>query len=143
MAFTKAKPESFAPYNWPGMTLEQCKAIAAKCYAPQRCAGTSGSSRGRCMDANYNWYVSRYCGTKPHQRDLQAKYWRGVYRTYDAQGNLKRIFLWSTEMIAEHSLVVLNSGEVGTVVHVYENGYEVETEDGALVTVGTDELKPL
>ena len=46
-------------------------------------------------------------------------------------------------MIAEHSLVVLNDGEVGTVVHVYENGYEVETEDGALVTVGTDELKPL
>ncbi len=62
-------------------------------------------------------------------------------------------------MIAEHSLVVLDSdpphdqlnrGDVGTVVHVYKGGrgYEVEFVDGggrtvALVTVGADDVRPI
>lgn len=62
-------------------------------------------------------------------------------------------------MIAEHTLVVLdcdppddklNRGDVGTVVHVYENGrgYEVEFVDGggktvALITVGADDVRPI
>ena len=60
-------------------------------------------------------------------------------------------------MIAEHSLVVLDSdpthdkltrGDVGTVVHVYKDGkgYEVEFVDGggqtvALVTVGANDVR--
>jgi len=62
-------------------------------------------------------------------------------------------------MIAEHSLVVLDSappheklsrGDVGTVVHAYKNGtgYEVEFVDGggftvALITVGPDDVRPI
>ena len=62
-------------------------------------------------------------------------------------------------MIAEHSLVVLDSetphemltrGDVGTVVHVYKGGegYEVEFVDGgghtvALVTVSADDVRPI
>ncbi len=62
-------------------------------------------------------------------------------------------------MIAEHSLVVLDSdpphtklsrGDVGTVVHVYEAGraYEVEFVDGggatiALITVDADAIRPI
>jgi hypothetical protein len=64
-----------------------------------------------------------------------------------------------TDMIAEHSLVVLDAepphekltrGDVGTVVHVYKGGvgYEVEFVDGggqtiALVTVGSDDVRPI
>jgi hypothetical protein len=62
-------------------------------------------------------------------------------------------------MITEHSLVVLdcnppheklNRGDVGTVVHVYQEGrgYEVEFVDGggktvALVTVGAEDVRPV
>ena len=62
-------------------------------------------------------------------------------------------------MIAEHSLVVLDSdpqhdelrrGDVGTVVHVYKGGkgYEVEFVDGgghtvALVTVSAGDVRPI
>ena len=62
-------------------------------------------------------------------------------------------------MIAEHSLVVLDSdpthdkltrGDVGTVVHVYKDGkgYEVEFVDGAgqtvaLITVGANDVRPI
>ena len=62
-------------------------------------------------------------------------------------------------MIAEHSLVVLDSepphetlsrGDVGTVVHVYEEGrgYEVEFVDGAgqtvaLVTIPANGVRPI
>ena len=62
-------------------------------------------------------------------------------------------------MIAEHSLVVLDSepphekltrGDVGTVVHVYKDakGYEVEFVDGggrtvALVSVGAHDVRPI
>jgi len=64
-----------------------------------------------------------------------------------------------TDMIAEHSLVVLDAepphekltrGDVGTVVHVYKGGkgYEVEFVDGggqtiALITVGSDDVRPI
>jgi hypothetical protein len=64
-----------------------------------------------------------------------------------------------TDMIAEHSLVVLDAepphekltrGDVGSVVHVYKGGkgYEVEFVDGggqtiALVTVGSDDVRPI
>ena len=60
-------------------------------------------------------------------------------------------------MIAEHSLVVLdcdpdhkklNRGDVGTIVHVYQNGaaYEVEFVDGggatvALITVDAGDVR--
>ena len=62
-------------------------------------------------------------------------------------------------MIAEHSLVVLDSdppherlnrGDVGTIVYVYNGGraYEVEFVDGsghtvALITVNADAVRPI
>jgi hypothetical protein len=62
-------------------------------------------------------------------------------------------------MIAEHSLVVLDAdpphqklsrGDVGTVVHIYNDskGYEVEFVDGgghtvALITVEAGDVRPL
>jgi len=62
-------------------------------------------------------------------------------------------------MIAEHSLVVLdcdpshkklNRGDVGTVVHVYQDNkaYEVEFVDGggatvALITVDAGDIRPI
>ena len=62
-------------------------------------------------------------------------------------------------MIAEHSLVVLDSdpphnklsrGDVGTIVHVYADGrgYEVEFVDGggetvALITVEANDVRPI